>query len=136
MISAVTASGALRLAVYDSALTATIFIDFCKRLLHDAPGPVFLIVDSHPAHRATVTKKFVAGTGGQLHLFFLPGYAPELNPDEWVWTNVKHDHIARTGVTTAADLKTKAIGALRRLQKLPHLVCSFFADPHLAYTSA
>jgi transposase len=133
MISAVTAKGALRFAVYDGTLTATVFIDFCKRLLHDAPGPVYLIVDGHPAHRATKTKQFVAGTGGRLRLFFLPGYSPELNPDEWVWKNVKHDRIARTGVTSADDLKTKAIGALRRLQKLPHLIRGFFADPHLRY---
>jgi transposase len=136
MISAVTAQGALRFAVYDTTLTATVFIDFCSRLLHDAPGPVFLIVDGHPAHRATATKKFVAATGGRLRLFYLPGYSPELNPDEWVWKNVKADRIARAGVTSADDLKTKAIGALRRLQKLPHLVRGFFADPNLHYITA
>jgi transposase len=129
MISAVTAQGALRFAVYDGTLTATAFIDFCTGLLHDAPGPVFLIVDGHPAHRATATKKFVAGTDGRLRLFLLPGYPPELNPDERVWKNVKHDRIARAGITSAEDLKTKAIGALRRLQELPHLVRGFLADP-------
>jgi len=136
MISAVTAKGALRFAVYDGNLNAKAFINFCRRLLHDAPGPVFLIIDGHPAHRATATKTFVAGTDGQLRLFYLPGYSPELNPDEWVWKNVKADRIARTGVTSAEDLKTKAIGALRRLQKLPQLVRGFFADPHLAYITA
>ena len=57
-----------------------------------------------------------------MKLFFLPGYSPELNPDEWVWKNVKHDRIAKTGVTSKDDLKTKATTALRRLHKLPHLV--------------
>ena len=95
------------------------FIDFCKRLLHDSPGPVYLIVDGHPAHRATATKKFAASTKGRLNLFFLPGYSPELNPDEWAWKNVKHDRIGKTGVTSKEDLKSKAIGALRRLQKRP-----------------
>ena len=63
----------------------------------------------------------------------LPGYSPELNPDEGVWKNVKHDRIGKTGVISKHDLKTKAIGALRRLQKLPALVRAFFADPHLRY---
>jgi hypothetical protein len=45
---------------------------FCRRLLHDVPGPVFLIVDGHPAHRAKDTTKFVAPTEGRLRLFFLP----------------------------------------------------------------
>jgi transposase len=133
MVSAVTAKGALRFAVYDETFTAKLFIDFCKRLMHDTDGPVYLIVDGHPTHRARATKQFVASTQGRLKLFCLPGYAPELNPDEWVWKNVKHDQIARRGVASKDDLKVKAIGALRRLQKLPHLVRGFFADPHLRY---
>jgi transposase len=136
MISAISAKGALRFAVYDGNTTAATFIDFCKRLLHDAAGPVYLIVDGHPAHRATATKEFAASTDGQLRLIFLPGYSPELNPDEWVWKNVKHDRIGKTGVTSKAGLKSKAIGALRRLQKRPGLVRAFFADPHLRYISA
>jgi hypothetical protein len=82
MISVVSAKGALRFAVYDGTTSAATFIDFCKRLLHDAAGPVYLIVDGHPAHRATATKEFAASTQGRLRLFFLPGYSPELNPDE------------------------------------------------------
>jgi len=136
MVSAVTAKGALRFAVYDEKFTAKLFIDFCKRLLHDADGPVYLIVDGHPTHRAKATKEFVASTDGRLRLFLLPGYSPELNPDEWVWKNVKHDRIAKAGVTSKDDLKAKAIGALRRLQKLPHLVRGFFADPHRRYITA
>jgi transposase len=136
MISAVTAKGALRFSVYEGTTNAEVFIDFCKRLLHDTDGPVYLVVDGHPAHRARATTQFVASTGGRLKLVFLPGYSPELNPDEWVWRNVKTARITRQGVISQADLKTKAIGALRRLQKLPHLVRGFFADPHLRYITA
>ena len=133
MLSAITTQGALRFTVHEGTVNAEVFIDFCQRLLHDASGPVFLVVDGHPAHRAKATIEFVASTEGRLRLFFLPGYSPELNPDEWVWKNVKHDRIGKTGVTSKHDLKTKAIGALRRLQKLPALVRAFFADPHLRY---
>jgi transposase len=136
MISAVSAKGALRFALYEENTNAQVFINFCQRLLHDAPGPVYLIVDGHPAHRATATKEFAASTGGRLKLIFLPGYSPELNPDEWVWKNVKHDRIGKTGVTSKDDLKSKAIGALRRLQKRPRLVRAFFADPRLRYITA
>jgi transposase len=136
MISAITAKGALRFAVYEGNTNAASFIDFCKRLMHDASGPVYLIVDGHSAHHAKVTSEFVASTKGKLKLFFLPGYSPQLNPDEWVWKNVKHDRIGKTGVTSQDDLKSKAIGALRRLQKLPRLVRGFFADPSLSYITA
>jgi len=82
MISAITPKGALRFAVSEGTTTAESFIEFCKRLLHDSPGPVYLIIDGHPSHRATIVKKHVASTGGRLKLFYLPGYSPELNPDE------------------------------------------------------
>jgi hypothetical protein len=75
MVSAVTAGGVLRFAVYQ-ATTAASFIEFCRRLVHDASGPVYLVVDGHPAHRAMATSEFVASTQGRLRLFFLPGYSP------------------------------------------------------------
>jgi transposase len=133
MLSAVTPAGTLRFMVNEGTTTAEVFLDFCRRLLHDADGPVYLIVDGHPAHRAKATSEFVASTNGQLTLIFLPGYSPQLNPDEWVWKHVKHDQLGRRDITDKADLKTRAIGALRRLQKLPRLVQAFFADPNLRY---
>jgi len=54
-------------------------------------------------------------------------------PTEWVWNNVKNDRIGREVIMSKDDLKTKAIGALRRLQKLPDIVRGFFRDPKLAY---
>jgi transposase len=136
LISAVTAKGKLRFAAYDGSLNGPVFIDFCRRLLHDTPGPVFLVLDGHPVHRSKAVKQFAASTGGWLRLCFLPGYSPELNPDEWVWKNIKHDRIGRAGVTSPDDLKAKALAALHRLQKLPHLVQGFFRDPNLRYITA
>jgi hypothetical protein len=52
LISVVTAKGALRFAAYDGNLNAPTFIDFCRRLLHDTPGPVLLVLDGHPVHRS------------------------------------------------------------------------------------
>jgi hypothetical protein len=54
-------------------------------------------------------------------------------PTEWVWNNVKNDRIGRGVIMSAGDLKAKAIGALRRLQKLPGIVRGFLRDPKLAY---
>jgi transposase len=136
LISAVTAKGKLRFAAYEGSLNAQVFLHFCRRLLDDTPGPVFLVLDGHPVHRSNAVKEFAASTGGRLRLFFLPGYSPELNPDEWVWKHVKHDRIGRAGVTAPEDLIAKALAALHRLQKLPHLVRSFFRDPNLRYITA
>jgi hypothetical protein len=133
MISAVTDTGALRFGVYEGTATAETFIDFGQRLLHDAPGRVYLIVNGpfrapgHAHHRVRrLHRRSPQACSSSL------GTHP--NSDEWVWK------IAKTGVTTKGDLKTKALGALRRLlgalrrlQKLSALVRGFFADPHLRY---
>ena len=136
MISAVTAQGLLRFSTYSGSFTAARFIEFCRKLIADTSGPVYLVVDGHPTHKAKVVKEFVASTLGRLKLFVLPAYSPQLNPDEWVWKNIKHDRVGRAGIRDAKDLKAKALSALRRLQKLPHLIRSFFADPDLRYITA
>jgi transposase len=136
LISAVTAKGKLRFAAYEGSLNGPVCIDFCRRLLHDTPGPVFLVLDGHPVHRSNAVKEFAAASGGRLRLCFLPGHSPELHPGEWVWKHVKHDRVGRAGVIGQEDLKAKALAALQRLQKLPHRVRGFFRDPNLGYITA
>lgn len=134
MISAVSAQGKLHFMLVEGKVDAGVFIDYCRRLLADHPGrTVFLIVDGHPAHRATRTKEWVASTDGRFRLFYLPSYSPQLNPDEWVWKNVKHDRVGKAGITSFDDLRHKAMAALRRLAEAPDIVRAFFRDPDLAY---
>jgi transposase len=136
MLSAVSAQGELRFMVHDGKVNSQVLSGFCKRLLRDADTPVYLIVDGYSCHISRATKEFVASTEGRLKLFRLPSYSPELNPDEWVWKNIKHDRIGKIGVTSKDDLKAKVASALHRLQKLPQRVRGFFRDPNLAYISA
>lgn len=133
MVSAVSPRGEIHFDVFAGTMNAQRFIEFCAKLLHDAGTPVFLIVDGSTAHTATAVKQYVASTEGRLSLFFLPPYAPELNPDEWVWKNVKHDQIKRAVPMGHRHLFELAVNALRRLQQAPHIVRGFFADPCLAY---
>jgi hypothetical protein len=49
------------------------------------------------------------------------------------WKNLKHDRVGRAGIDSQEDLEGKALAALRRLQKLPHIVRGFFRDPNLRY---
>jgi transposase len=105
-------------------------------VLNDFSAPIFLIVDGSSVHKANIVKEFVASTEGRLELFFLPAYSPELNPDEWVNKNVKHDRIARAVPLTRADLKAAALDGLQRLKRCPEIVRGFFADPKLSYLHA
>ena len=114
MVSAISPRGELRFRVQEGTMNAGKFIDFLKALLDSVPGKIFLIVDGHPVHKAKKVSEFVKEKAdGRLSIFFLPPYSPDLNPDEWVWNNVKNDQIGRSVIMSADDLKAKAIGALR-----------------------
>jgi len=84
--------------------------------------------------RLGLVQDFVDGLGGQLKLFYLPPYSPHLNPDEQVWAHVKR-RVSKQSVQTKDDMKKLALGALRRIQKLPRLVKSFFQQPECQYAS-
>lgn len=134
MLSAISPQGKLHFMIAEGRVNADAFIGYCERLLDDNPGrPVFLIVDGHPAHRAKKTKQWVESTNGRLRLFFLPGYSPQLNPDEWVWKNVKHDRIGKAGVSSLEDLRHKVVAALERLARAPQILLGIFRDPNLRY---
>lgn len=140
MISAITAQGLLRYTTIEGTVNAKVFLEFCKKLLVDtqkATGRgVVLVVDGHPSHKAKLVKEWVAKQGEAFELHVLPAYSPFLNPDEWVWKNVKHDSVGRTSATTKEEFIALARAALRRLQRRPHIVRAFFGDPDLAYITA
>jgi transposase len=133
MISAVSPGGALKFDVIFGSCNAEVFVEFLKKLMHDASGSVFLVLDNVSFHKAQVVKDYVASLDGRLKLFFLPGYAPELNPDEWVWNNVKHNDIKRRGIQRGSELFEIVTRALERLQRLPETIRGFFQDPALNY---
>lgn len=134
MISAMSTRGLLRFHLHEGRFTSVDFIAFCKRLLRDLDGKIFLIIDNSSVHTSKAVRAFTQNeTDGRLELFFLPPYSPELNPDEWVWNNVKNSQIARRGVQNFSELKRAARTALHRLQKTPGILLGFFDDPHLAY---
>ena len=135
LLSAVSAQGEFRFMVTKGRVGARVFIDFIKRLIHNADRPVFLIVDGHPAHKAVMVKKFVASIKDQFRLFFLPPYSPELNPDERVWNDLKNNTVGRKIITSPETLKKDVISHLRFIQKSPHRVRSYFHNEQTRYAA-
>lgn len=133
MVGAIDMRGQLRFMVIKGAITADEICDFLTRLMHNAENPVFLIWDGHPIHRSKKVRECVDSFAGKLEIFTLPSYSPELNPAEQVWNNVKHHGIGRKKVFGPDQLKSMVIGQLRRLQKLPSIVKSFFRHPDCSY---
>lgn len=133
LISAVSTRGLLRFMITRGRVNAGVFIAFLKRLLVNASRPVFLIVDGHPTHKAKLVRSFVDSQKGKLELFYLPPYSPELNPDEYVWNDLKNRCLGRKLITSPKQLKLEALRHLRKLQKMPGLVKSFFLAPTTRY---
>jgi transposase len=71
----------------------------------------------------------------QLKLFLLPGYAPELNPDELVWSHMKRTGTAKRPLTSKELLQDRIEADLFKIQKSPALVRSFFKAPEVVYIS-
>ena len=85
--SAVNAKGALWFATYQGGLTGELFVELLKQLMYRRKKPLHQVVNGLPAHKKGVVKEYIASTRGHLTLRFLPGYAPDLNPDELVWSH-------------------------------------------------
>ena len=135
LISAITPRGQMRFMVTKNSVGALVFIEFLKRLIHNAEKPIYLIVDGHPAHKAKKVTKFVESVRERLQLFYLPGYSPELNPDELVWNNLKNHVIGRQVIETKPQMKKAVLSRMRSIQKSPSLICSFFQTQTTRYAA-
>src|SRR6478672_10953815 len=89
MISAVSNRGLLRFMLYDGGLNVELFLTFLRRLIKDAGQKLFLIVDNLRVHHAKKVKAWVHSHRHAIELFYLPAYAPEHNPDEYLNNDVK-----------------------------------------------
>jgi transposase len=131
--SAVDAQGAFWFCTYPGALNAELFVVLLRQFLRGRKTAVHLVLDGLPAHRKACVRDFVASTRGRLTLHFLPGYAPDLNPDELVWSHVKRTGAARRPLQTGEKLRDKIEAQLATLKRMPSLLRSFFYAPSVAY---
>ena len=118
---------------YAGGLNGELFVALLRQLMHRRRKPVRLILDSLPAHKTRLVRDYVESTAGMLSLHFLPGYAPELNPDELVWSHVKRTGAARRPLQQGEKLAGRIDQQLASLRDDPQLVRSFFQAPSVAY---
>ena len=133
--SAVNAKGAFWFATYEGGLTGELFVDLLKQLMYRRKKPLHLVVDGLPAHKKAVVKEYVTNSEGRLTLHFLPGYAPDLNPDELVWSHAKRTGVARKPLMKGEKLQKRVHEQLQKISENKKLVRSFFKHPSVAYFS-
>lgn len=135
MISAISNRGVPRFRLYQGALNVDLFIDFLRRLARDARQKVFLIVDNPRVHHAKRVVEWVAEHKNKIALFYLPAYAPEHNPDEYLNNDLKQQikNKPRSDDRKALVAATRSI--LKSIQRRPARIRSYFRAKHVAYAA-
>jgi len=135
MMSSITNRGHLCFLVFDGSFNAAVFIRFCRRLLRQRRRKIFLIVDGHPVHRSAAVRDWLHANRRRIRMFFLPGYSPELNPDEYLNNDVKTNAIGRQRPATKDALILNLNQYLRDTQRRPNLVRNYFKAEPVQYAA-
>jgi transposase len=135
-ISTITNRGDVRFMTYTRTMDAALCIVFLERLLRSTVGKVFLIVDRLRAHMTPAVQVWVAARRDRLEVFYLPRYAPELNPDEYLNNDLK-GQVHTAGLPhNKVEVRSHIQGFMRRLLHLPERVMSYFQHPSVRYAAA
>jgi transposase len=131
-IGAITPDGRLFLKTYDHPISSFEVIAFIGQLQRQIHGKLLVIWDGAPIHRSKELKAYLSkGAARRIHLERLPGYAPDLNPKEWIWSYMKRVDLANVACDRLADLDKLIHCSKRRLQRNRPLVESFVR--HVGY---
>ena len=135
VISAVNARGEFWAVTYTGKLNAESFVVFLQNFMSSQSGKIFLVVDGHPAHKANAVKSYIQSLKGRLELHFLPPYAPDLNPDEFVWSYMKNNGVSKKPLKKNESLQSRIDQDLNGIKGNRKLVQSFFQAKSVAYVN-
>jgi transposase len=105
--------------------------EFLQALARAIPHKLLLIWDQLPAHRSRVVRDFIASLEDRIHLEFLPSYAPELNPVEYIWAWMKKHALAHYCPDTFGELSTMAKSKLQSVKRRKTLILAFWKQAEL-----
>ena len=125
----------MRFRVFKGSFTQSVMIDFLDRLIRDAKRKIIVIVDGHPAHRGRRLGEWLKKHTSQCELVLLPGYAPELNPDELLNQDLKSNVFWSGRPKTQDELMGQTRTYLRATQKRPDIVRAYFQEAHVNYAA-
>jgi transposase len=117
-ISAITPAGQLLMQVQEAAYHGTEVVQFLKHVLRHIEGKLLILWDGASIHQGQAIKEFLtAGGAKRVHLERLPGYAPDLNPDEGIWRYLKHVELKNVVCHNCTDLRSELRLATARLRQ-------------------
>ena len=135
MISSITNQGKTRFMLYRDAMTSPLLIKFLSRLIRDADRKIFLILDNLRVHHSNKVRKWLEKHEEQIEIFYLPPYAPEYNPDEYLNGDLKKNIRSGNPPITRDDIEKKTRSFMKKLQKRPTHVRNYFKHQGVAYAA-
>ena len=127
IIGAITPTGRLLFQRYPHAIKGEHVVRFLRHLLRQIDGPLLVIWDGLPAHHGQAVKDFLAAGGAvRIHLQRLPGYAPDLNPEEGIWQYLKRVELRNLCCLNITELQHEFRKAVARLRHKPEVILSCF----------
>jgi transposase len=125
-MSAISRRGHLVFRLHDKRIASDEVIDFLGQMLaHHPRRHLVVVMDQAPPHVSKKTRSYI-NTQKRLHVFYLPKYSPDWNPDEKVWNHLKHHELKSHQAQTRDDLKLLAHRKLRHMSQNPGLVRGLF----------
>ncbi|MCA1605187.1 MAG: transposase [Acidobacteria bacterium] len=131
-MSGITLEGRLLMVEQDRAFKGPDVVRFLKSMLSasDPSGKLLIIWDGSPIHRARVVKGFLAdGAAARVQLEQLPGYAPELNPDEGIWKHLKYVELKNVCCRNLLELRVELRRAKERLRHKRDVILGCVRQP-------
>lgn len=133
VMGGLTADGRLLTLVRQRALTGLDTVAFLEHVGREIGGPVLVVWDRSPIHRRAAVGECVAAVGADgLALEFLPAYAPDLNPIEWLWEHLKRVEMKNLACLDLEELHEELPGAVGRVRQKRRLIPAFFKGAGLA----
>ena len=133
MISAVNSQGHVRFMVYQETMNQQRLIRFMERLVRTSQRKVFLILDNLKVHHGKLVAAWLEKHAEKIEVFFLPPYAPEYNPDEYLNHALKRSVHSGQLPFISEDISRKIRSFMRNLRKNLSWVSHFFLHPRLSY---
>jgi transposase len=135
MISAVSNRGLMRFMLYEGALNAQLFIAFLRWLIKDAGRKVLLIVDNLKVHKASKVRAWVESHAHEIKLFYLPSYAPDHNPSEYLNNDLKQQLRQQPQSASEQELTRRTRSVLRVIQRSRERVRAYLRPEPVRYAT-
>jgi transposase len=135
-LSVVSNKGKLRFTMTQESVSADILIDFMRRLVKDSDWKVLLILDNLRAHHAKKVTAWLEKHKDEIEVFYLPPYAPEYNPDEYLNSDLKRAMEKKLLPKSENDLRKNARSFMKHKQLHPEKIQGYFRHKSTKYASA